>query len=391
MAAARVIAAQLAKQGAKKGAVRLSQRAIAQAVNKSAKGGRVVTRATTTGKAVRKPKKGYDYAAGRERARKVASDRLATRNKTQTARAGDKVKINPAALGSKVKSGKPTPNRGGGLRTTTGQGKKKTSREDVYEAVKTMREKPGGATTTTGTGEVRATAPKPYVRVTTRTSGTKGDKPFTSKEKVTVQKPIKKTNPKEKGSAVTIRKGTPRKAADVRAEKAKAQRDRTREALTIRVNPARPKMTPKQGSQGFTSSQARSEEIIQRYYNVRFGDRSAPSARSSQSEPGSINQRINKGVEEQPRQSTRSSSTDYEADKLANRSLSALENPKVSAKETVRPGKRTNVAKAVKTGNARKIAKATANQRRVMEQRQIKEIAERMRVAQEAAKKAGRK
>lgn len=336
-----------------------------------ATGGRTYTRARTTGKAVRTPKKGRDYAADRERARQIASERLATRNKTQASRAGDKVKINPAALGSKVKSGKPTPNRGGGLRTTTGQGKKKTSKADVFEAVRGMSSRPGGSPTTTGTGAVRGTAPKPYVRVTTKT-GTK----------TTVQKPLKKTNPKEKGSAITVRKTQPRKAADVRADRAKANRDRLRNALTPRINPARPKTTPKRGSQGSTNTNARSEEIIQRYYNIRFGDRSAPSARGGQSEPRSIDQRISRGVEERPRpSSSKSSNYDSEAERLANRSISALENPKVAAKERIAPGKRTNVAKAIKTGNARKIAKATANQRRVLRERQIREAAERARKA----------
>jgi len=394
-------------------------------------GGRVVTRARTTSKAVRAPKKGYDYAAGRERARQVASERLAVRNKTQKSRAGDKVKVSPASLGSRIKSGNPTPNRGGGLRTTTGQGKKKTSRADVFEAVKGMSSKPGGSSTTTGTGAIRGTAPKPFVRVTTRTSGgkgtvraegptqkttvkltkrlegpsRKGEKPPTisktvtayrtpatsrSTEKVNVQAPLKKINPKEKGSAITVRKVAPRKAADVRADKAKANRDRLRNALTIRVNPSRTKSTSKQGS-GPNRTDARSEEILQRYYNIRFGDRSAPSARGGAAEPRSIDQRITKGVEERPRQSSRSSNNDYEADRLASRSISALENPKVSAKERIRPGKRTKVAEAVKSGNPRKVAKATANQRKVLEQRQIKEIADRMKAAMEQAAKKGRK
>jgi hypothetical protein len=394
------------------------------------------------------PKKGRNYAADRERAREIASERLATRNKTQKTRAGDKVKINPAALGSSVKSGKPTPNRGGGLRTTTGRPKTKVTKGDVFEAVRSMRKSPSGSSTTTGTGAVRGTAPKPGVRITTRTSGgterrilgpeqkvnvkikkrTEGPSrrvpekrtvtqgrivrdikveryekppiqeknvsvtrvPSYPKEKVTVQKPLKKTNPKEKGSAITVRQGTPRKPSDVRERMQRERRDRLRESLTPRLNPARPKTTPQRGAGGSGNSRERNQEIIDRYYRIRFRDQGAPTARSAQGKQGSIESRVASGSEKPTRGRSNSSDYDKEAENLLNRSLRALEDPKVSAKEKIKPGKRTNVAKAVKSRNRGKIIRANKNMRKVLREREIKEAAERMRKAEEAAKKAKR-
>lgn len=287
--------------------------------------------------------------------------KLASRNKTQPARAGDKVKINPAALGSKSKSGKPTPNRGGGLRTTTGRGKSKVTKGDVYEAVRSMSGRLGGSPTTTGTGAIRTTAPKPYVRVTTRTA--KGEK---------VQKPLKKTNPKEKGSAITIRNTTPRKAAEVRAERDKARRDRLRNALTPRVNPARPKSKPKQGNEGWSRTDARRDEIVQRYYNIRFGDRSAPSARGGQTEPRSIDERIGKGVEERPN-SSRPSNYDKDAEKRITESFAEAR----SGKPTMKPGQRTKVTQAIRKGTNPEIKRAIRNMRKVLTERALKEAGSR--------------
>jgi hypothetical protein len=378
------------------------------------------------------PKKGRNYAADRERAREIASERLATRNKTQKTRAGDKVKINPAALGSSVKSGKPTPNRGGGLRTTTGRPKTKVTKGDVFEAVRSMRKSPSGSSTTTGTGAVRGTAPKPGVRITTRTSGGRGiasraegpvqrttvkltkfaEGPLrpgekaktttrkvvaermppksTNTEKITVKKPLKKTNPKEKGSAITVRQGTPRKPSDVRERMQRERRDRLRESLTPRVNPARPKTTPQRGAGGSGNSRERNQEIIDRYYRIRFRDQGGPTPRSAQGKQGSIESRVASGSEKPTRGRSNSSDYDKEAENLLNRSLRALEDPKVSAKEKIKPGKRTNVAKAVKSRNRGKIIRANENMRKVLREREIKEAAERMRKAEEAAKKAKR-
>ncbi len=367
----------LAGQAAKKGVVRLSQRAASQAVNKSARGGRVVSRATGSTRNVRLPK-GRLTVAEKDRLKKIASDRLSTRNVTQLSRDMTKVKINPAALGGRVKSGKPAPNRGGGLRTTTGQGKKKTSKADVYEAVRTMSQRPGGSSTTTGTGAVRGTAPKPGVRVVNITgSGTK------------VTGGIKRTTNK-KGGAVTVRKIKPRSREDIKAQKERAQRDKLREVLTVRVNPARPKTTPKRGEGGSGRNKERSQEILDRYYRIRFGDKGGPTPRSQQGRQGSIESRIASGSEKAPQTRGRGNK-DFEADELADRSIRAIESPKIAAKERVRPGKRTNVAKAVKNPKARNVGKAIANQRRVLREREIKETAERMRKAEEAAKKRGSK
>lgn len=378
LAAARLIAGQVAKQSVKKGAVRLAARGTAQSVNKSAKGKRVMTRATTTGKTTRTPAKRPTVAKTREENIKKASERLSTRNVTQLSRDMTKVKINPAALGSRLKSNKPTPNRGGGLRTTTGQGKKKTSKADVFEAVRGMSQRPGGSSTITGTGAVRGTAPKPGVRITTRTSrGT------------SVQKPIKRIDPKEKSSALTVRKTAARKREDIIAQKNKEKRDRVREALTIRVNPARPKTTPQRGAGGSGGRTERSQEILDRYYRIKFGDKGGPVSRSGQGAQPSIESRIASGSERAPRTRSRDDK-DFEADKLVDRSIRAIENPKLAAKERIKPGKQTKVSKAIKSGNKADIKRSTENMRKVLKEREIKEAAERIRLAKEAAMKAKR-
>lgn len=230
-----------------------------------------------------------------------------------------------------------------------------------------------------GEAPLRATRPKPDVRITTKAGKYRGYGTL-SKEKTTVTRPVKRSTNKG-GSAITVRQGTPRKPADVRERMQRERRDRLRESLTIRVNPARPKKTPKQVKQNSSATDARREEIIQRYYNIRFGDRSAPSARSSQPEPRSIEQRIARGVEEKPR-SSRKSSFDKEAEArigLADRVASGSK--KAMAESRVKPGKRTKVATAIKTGKPSDIKGATRNMRKVLRDREIKEI---------AAKAAGR-
>lgn len=296
---------------------------------------------------------------------RTVSKKLASRNKTQPSRAGDKVKINPAALGSKSKSGKPTPNRGGGLRTTTGRGKSRITKGDVYEAVRGMSSRPGGSPTTTGTGAIRTTAPKPYVRVTTRTA--KGEK---------VQKPLKKTNPKEKGGAITVRKTTPRKAEDVRNEMSKAKRDRVRRALTVAPKPIGPNRQVKLDgvAKGKTTDRtdARSEEILNRYYRIRFGDSGGPVARGGKPEPRSINQRIAEGVEESPRSSGKSN-FDKEAEGRITESLAEAR----SGKPTLKPGQSTKVTRAIRKGTNPEIKRAVRNMRKVLNQREITAAAER--------------
>lgn len=121
-----------------------------------------------------------------------------------------------------------------GMKTTTGQSRatvsKVEARRVAEKAAGPKAQRPGG------NKPFKATAPKPNVKVTTKTGNPSKD---------TVTKPVKRTLSKR--SAVIFKKTEPRKAADVRAARDKAQRDRTRSALTIRVNPARPKITPKQG------------------------------------------------------------------------------------------------------------------------------------------------
>jgi hypothetical protein len=351
--------------------------------------------------------------------------------------------INKANLSAR--STKPVRNASGGLKTTTGQGRKKVSSISATR----MAEQSAGAKARRLGGEaaLRGKSPKPGVRITRKTSGgevtrtgtpkkvdlkvtkraegpsrpvavkktvTKGRivrdvkstdfvrpsgktknisgkvTPFVTKEKTTVTRPVKRSTNRN-GSAVTVRKTEPRKPADVRADAAKARKDRLRAALTPRVNPARTKIQPKRSNKGSTTTDAKREEILQRYYNIRFRDQSAPSARGSQSEASSIEQRIARGIEERPRSSGKSS-----FDKEANERLDLAEraaggSKKAIAESKVKPGKRTKVATAIKTGKRSEIKGAVRNMRRVLKEREMKEGAERIRKAEEAAKKRGSK
>jgi len=246
-----------------------------------------------------------------------------------------------------------------------------------------------------GEAPLRATKPKPDVRITTKAGKYRGYGTL-SKEKTTVTKPIKRSTNKG-GSAITVRQGTPRKPADVRARMQKERRDRLRESLTPRVNPARPKTTPKRGAGGSGNNRERSQEIIDRYYRIRFRDQGGPTTKSAQSKQGSIESRIASGSEKPTRGRSASSDYDKEAETLANRSIRAIENPKIAAKERVKPGKATKTTIALRTMGGTKAERAAKlkgtirNQRKVLREREIKEAAERMRKAEEAAKKRGSK
>jgi hypothetical protein len=289
--------------------------------------------------------------------------------------------INKANLSAR--STKPVRNAKG-LRTTTGQGGKRISN---VSATRIAEQSAGPkARRLGGEAGLRAVAPKPGVRVTTRTSrGT------------TTTRPVKRETNK-KGSAITIRKTQPRKPAEVRAQRAKERRDTLREALTPRVNPARPKTTPKRGTSGSSGrNRTPSQDVLDRYYRIRFGDRGGPTPRSAQGPQSSIESRLASGSEKAPKGSSRSSNFDSEAESLLSRSIRAIENPKVAAKERVTPGKATKTTIALRTVGGTKGAKAAKlkgtirNQRKVLKQREIKEAAERMRKAEEAAKKRGTK
>lgn len=246
-----------------------------------------------------------------------------------------------------------------------------------------------------GTAPLRATAPKPGVRITTKAGKYRGYGTL-SKEKTTVSKPIKRSTNKN-GSAITVRQGKPQKPADVRARMQKERRDKLRNALTPRVNPARPKTVPKRGDNGSGSGRERSQEIIDRYYRIRFRDQGGPTPRSAQGKQGSIESRVASGSERPTRGRSNSSDYDKEAEALLNRSLRALANPKVAAKETVRPGKATKTTILLRTVGGNKGRRAAElkgtirNQRKVLREREIKEAAERARKAEEAAKKRGNK
>lgn len=304
--------------------------------------------------------------------------------------------INKANLSAR--STKPVRNAKG-LRTTTGQGGKRISN---VSATRIAEQSAGPkARRLGGEAGLRAVAPKPGVRVTTKTGKYRGYGTL-SKEKTIVSRPVKRETNK-KGSAITIRKTQPRKPAEVRAQRAKERRDKLREVLTPRVNPARPKTKPKgrvdKSSRDYNvegKDTAQGMTIRGRFYP----DRNPGVPARGQSRQGTIESRLESRSERPTIGSTRRGEKgeyDSEAEALLNRSIRALENPKVAAKERVTPGKPTKTTVALRTVGGTKGAKAAKlkgtirNQRKVLKQREIKEAAERMRKAEEAAKKRGTK
>lgn len=317
-------------------------------------------------------------------ARKVARKVIAQKGgpKAVSGRTLDRA-VNIANQSSR--SGRPTPNVGGGLRTTySGPPRGKISKVAATRAA----EKAAGprARREGGNAALRATKPKPDVRITRTTSrGT------------TVTKPVKRETNK-KGSAITVRKVAPRKAADVRAESAKARRDKLRDALTPRVNPARVKTQPKRGKTNRDESTAIDRDELQgitirgKFYSD--GNRGLMPRGSKQP---TIESRIASRAEK-PTRGNVSTTGDKDATILAQRSMRALESAKGASKETVKPGVRTNTTRLIReikksTNPADKKAKtaelkrAIRNQRRVLKEREIKEAGERIRKAEEAAAK----
>lgn len=266
-----------------------------------------------------------------------------------------------------------------GLKTTTGQGRKKTSN---IEATRVAEESAGPkARRLGGESALRTTTPKPGVRLTTKIGKYRGYGTL-SKEKTKVSKPVRfDTN--KKGSAVTITKTQPRKAAEVREEIAKKRRDRLRNALTPRINPARPKVQPKRGNQNSTQNNTREEELINRYYRIRFGDKNAPTTKGAQEKQESIESRIASGSEK-PTRGKSSSNFDKEAEARINEAL----NTKSRIKAKVKPGVPTRTTTLLKSkAKPSEIKGAIRNQRKVLRNREIKEAVEKMRKAKEAAER----
>jgi len=202
-----------------------------------------------------------------------------------------------------------------------------------------------------GNKALRGSAPKPDVRVTTKTG---------TPAKDTVTRPVKKTL--NKRSAVTVTRTTPKKSFDVVSDRLKAQRDRLREALTVKVNPARPKIKSKRGGLELKVNEA---DVI---------DKDARLLKS-------IDARVEQGVEK-----ASSKSKSYERDpeqNTADRSVDEALNPKSRLKATVKPGKPTKTTVLLRTVGSKPGSKTAAlkgairNQRKVLRQREITEAAKR--------------
>ena len=267
-----------------------------------------------------------------------------------------------------ARSSKPVRNKGGGLRTTySGPPKGKISKIAATRAA----EKAAGprARREGGNAALRATAPKPDVRITTKAGKYRGYGTL-SKEKTTVTRPVKRTTNKT-GSAITVRKVEPRKAKDVKAERDRIKRDKVRDALTPRVNPARPKPTPKRASTGTTRNDAREKEIIDRYYRIRFRDKGGPDPRSAEGPQRSIESRIASGAEKPTKGKLPS-----EYDTQAGARIDEAVKVSTRVKATVKPGKPTKTTIALRTVGGKKSERTAKlkgtirNQRKVLKERQ---------------------
>jgi hypothetical protein len=284
------------------------------------------------------------------------------------------------------RSSKPVRNIGGGLRTTySGPPKGKISKVAATRAA----EQAAGprARREGGNAALRATAPKPGVRITTKAGKYRGYGTL-SKEKTTVTRPVKRTTNKS-GSAITVRKTEPRKAAEVRAERAKAKRNKLREALTPRVNPARPKIQPKRGKNERDERTAIDRDEPQ---GITVRGKFYPDGNRGLMPRGkqpTIESRVASRAEKPTRGKLPS-----EYDKEAGARIDEAVKASTRVKATVKPGKPTKTTIALRTIGGKKSERTAKlkgtirNQRKVLKEREIKEAAERIRKAEEAAKKS---
>jgi hypothetical protein len=212
-----------------------------------------------------------------------------------------------------------------------------------------------------GNKALKSVVDKPKAKIITKTGNPKKD---------TVSTPPK-LKPARR-SPVTVTRTTPKKSSDVVSSRLKAQRDRIREALTVKVNPARPKITPKRDVNGGANrTDARNDEIVNRYYRIKNRDSGGPETRGGQSPQDSIDKRLAKGAEKEPR-SSKLSDKDYEADERVNEAL----NPKSRLKAKVKPGVPTRTTTFLKSkASPDKIKGAIRNQRKVIEGRKLRTAA----------------
>ncbi len=248
-----------------------------------------------------------------------------------------------------------------------------------------------------GNAALRATAPKPGVRITTKSGKYRGYGTL-SKEKTTVTKPIKRETNK-KGRARTIKNKPPMSKEQIeraQIEKnaaAKKARSIQSGAFKRPARPGGPKMSEEKRiknrglavvSKGRSATKISGKEEPQGI-TVRgklYRDANPGIPARGQSGQGTLEERISSGLERATYGRQGKSNYDAEAENLLNRSLRALGSPKAAAKETVRPGKPTKTTIALRTMGGTK-AERTAklkgtirNQRKVLREREIKQAAE---------------
>ena len=246
----------------------------------------------------------------------------------------------------------------------------------TYQARKEAWEAAGPrARRTGGNKALLSSFPKSDVRVTTKTGNPKKD---------TVTKPVRRSTNK-KGSAITITKTTPRKSAEVLNERAKKNRDRLRNALTIKVNPARPKSAPQSAPRNSSPASVTEGKPQPQGITVRgkfYPDGNTGVMPRGGSQP-TIDARLGSRSEKAPSLTADYDTSDKDANKLRTESLKNLKetnlekgsdfNPKPKASR-VKPGVRTRVTTLiVKGAKPSEIKGAVRNQRRVLKQRALEE------------------
>jgi hypothetical protein len=373
-------------------------------------------------------------------ARVVARQVIAKQRSTRSLSGKDLDRVINRANQS-ARSTRPVKPKGGGLRTTPNR--PRVTKVSNVAATRIAEQSAGPrARRLGGSKELRSVAPKPGVKLTTQTSGGGSTKmgpakpikakltqtaqgprrpfeklptrtrevtgevsPSFGKPKVKVDRNRPKENPNKPKTNVTVERTKPRKRSEVLAERDRLRRERLRKALTPRPKPLGPnkKVTPRVDKDKSPNVPDRPEPqgITVRGKFYPEGVQGLP-ARGGGVEPKTINSRIAEKYEKAPR-SSEASTGDKEGSKLAQRSIKEAGKPSLKTgadfkpgKNTskVKPGVRTNTTRLIReikksTNPAEKKAKtaelkrAIRNQRKVLRDREIKQAAERRRLAEE--------
>lgn len=364
LAAARILAGQIVKQTGKK----LTQnqiKAIAIKVASTQKGKVSTYSARKVAEKAAGPKAGR---LGGNKALRATAPKPGVKLTTKTS-GGGSMKVGPARpIKVKLTQRAEGPSRPVDVKTTVTKGR-------IVRDIKSKNfEKPPSRSREV-TGETAPTFSKPKVKVDT------------NRPKPNLKKP--KTN-------ITVEKTQPRRRSDVLAERERLRRERLRKALTPRPKPVGPNrpVKPRVDKDKSPNVPDRPEPqgitVRGKFYPETVN---GLPARGGGVEPRTISSRIAERVEKPPRSSD-ASTGDKEATILAQRSLRAISSAKGAAKEKIKPGVRTNTTRLIREINKAKtpaekkiktdeLKRAIRNQRKVLREREIKQAAERRRLAEE--------